>query len=140
MRRMIDPKTVGGAGQKKYYNHYISLKTTYSGSNYDTRIWFNIINSRKDKYTDVNELYDALPNGVWFVATGYDQLKSDENKTSFIYTISKSGSGEKPLALNIMSYVMTQAEDKTVTFNKYPYISYTGISNFGIVADVVVEL
>lgn len=140
MRRMIDPKTVGGAGQKKYYNHYISLKTTYSGSDYNTRIWFNIINSRKDKYTDVNELYDALPNGVYFVATGYDQLKSDENKTSFIYSISKSGSGVKPLALNIMSYVMIQAEDKTVTFNKYPYISYTGISNFGIVADVVVEL
>lgn len=140
MRRMIDPKTVGGAGQKKYYNHYISLKTTYSGSNYDTRIWFNIINSRKDKYTDVNELYDALPNGVYFVATGYDQLKTDENKTSFIYSISKSGSGSKPLALNIMTYVMIQAEDKTVTFNKYPYISYTGISSFGIVADVVVEL
>ena len=140
MRRMIDPKTAGGAGQKKYYNHYISLKTTYSGSNSNTRIWFNIINSRKDKYTDVNELYDALPKGVYFVATGYDQLKSDENNTTIIYSISKSGSGTKPLALNTIRYAMIQAEDKTVTFNKYPSISYSGISNFGIEADVVVEL
>lgn len=59
MRRMIDPKQLGGGQQeqKKYYNHYITL----SGSEITCNL--TITNSRPDPYTEVGDIYNYLSTG-----------------------------------------------------------------------------
>lgn len=58
MRRMIDPKQLGGGQQeqKKYYNHFITL----SGS--DASCSLTITNSRPEPYTSIEDLYNYLSN------------------------------------------------------------------------------
>ena len=53
MRRMIDPKQLGGE-EKKYYNHFITL----TGKNASCS--FTITNSRPEPYTSVGDLYAYL--------------------------------------------------------------------------------
>ena len=56
MRRMIDPKQLGGGQQeqKKYYNHYITLIESHATCN------FTITNSRPEPYTSVGDIYSYL--------------------------------------------------------------------------------
>ena len=56
MRRMIDPKQLGGGQQeqKKYYNHFITLSGTEATCN------FTITNSRPDPYTSIVDIYTYL--------------------------------------------------------------------------------
>lgn len=67
MRRMIDPKQLGGGEEKKYYNHFIYL--VGNGVNCS----FTITNSRPNPYTSIGDIYSYLrtENGSVFVsATG----------------------------------------------------------------------
>lgn len=59
MRRMIDPKQLGGGQQeqKKYYNHFITLKGSNATCN------FTITNSIPDPYTSIGDIYFYLMNG-----------------------------------------------------------------------------
>lgn len=70
MRRMIDPKQLGGGEEKKYYNHFITLIKSGATCN------FTITNSRPDPYTSIGDIYTYLrtPNGsISISATGsYD--------------------------------------------------------------------
>lgn len=69
MRRMIDPKQLGGGQQeeKKYYNHFITLTEG------EVTCSFTITNSRPDPYTKVSDIYTYLNtsnNTVNISATG----------------------------------------------------------------------
>ena len=72
MRRMIDPKQLGGGQQeqKKYYNHFITLMESEATCN------FTITNSRPDPYTSVGDIYTYLRtsnSSIGISATGsYD--------------------------------------------------------------------
>lgn len=129
MRRMIDPKTV-----EKYYNHYINLIQTKSSSK-EVSIYFNIITSRKDKYTTFEEVFNALPDDGYFGVNGYIRPRNNNTQAIFIYAVTKTGSGN--LSFKVMDYYISQAEDKTVTFTS----SSSGeSSNLIVNSDVVVEL
>lgn len=128
MRRMIDPKTV-----EKYYNHYINLIQTSSSSK-EVSIYFNIITSRKDKYTIFEEVFNALPDG-YFGANGYIRPRNNNTQATFIYAITKTGVGN--LSFKVMDYYIRQAEDKTVTFTSS---TSTDSSNLIVKSDNVVEL
>ena len=56
MRRMIDPKQLGGGQQeqKKYYNHFITLSGSAATCN------FTITNSRPNPYTSILDIYTYL--------------------------------------------------------------------------------
>ena len=58
MRRMIDPKQLGGGQQeqKKYYNHFITL----SAVGLTFTCYCTIVNDRPDPYTEIKDLYQYL--------------------------------------------------------------------------------
>ena len=78
MRRMIDPKQLGGE-EKKYYNHFILL----TGTGVNCR--FTITNSRPNPYTSIGDIYSYLrtEKGSAFVsATGAYRTTSEKGVIS----------------------------------------------------------
>lgn len=67
MRRMLDPKTIGGGGGgAKIYCHCIELRNR-NGDNY---ISFNFFSESKDKFT-LNSLKDKLTGKKKIACSGY---------------------------------------------------------------------
>ena len=76
MRRMIDPKQLGGGEEKKYL-HHIALQIKGVAT---SRINFDLINTNPDKYKNISDVYTALGGGVSgtpeIPANGYFYLSS----------------------------------------------------------------
>ena len=89
MRRMIDPKQLGGE-EKKYYNHYITL----IGS--DVTCNFTITNSRPDPYTKIFDIYAYFATTVSSIsmsATGSYHGASGKGIVSQINIQGPTGTG-----------------------------------------------
>ena len=87
MRRMLDPKTLGGGGGTKIYRHCISFSQNTEKDR--LKAYLTYYTTSQTKF-DIFTLRDILPNGKTYECSGYYEGQSGkgpiinlEGKTSF---------------------------------------------------------
>ena len=145
MRRMIDPKQLGGGEQEqKKYRHIVSCNYILSGISYSTfQSTKMIIENNSPVQFDIQSLKDFFNKNYFYPAYGTGSIRADiSNKNTILYAVGTASNAQYDCKLYVYSFPIkteTGTEGTSTTY-VYPVKNTVNAKIERIYSDTVIEL